>query len=67
MEFLYKVVTAEARSNDQVVTALQDAVRMNINDGWRPLGGVCVIYRGGEWLYAYQSMTREEAGSDSAS
>lgn len=65
MEFLYKVVSAEAQSNDEVMGALQDLVMININDGWRPTGGVCVIYRGGEWLYAYQAMTREGASSDS--
>jgi hypothetical protein len=65
MGFLYKVVSAEARSNDKVVSALQDLVMISISDGWRPMGGVCVIYRGGEWLYAYQAMTRDEVDRDS--
>jgi hypothetical protein len=65
MAVLYKVVNAEARSNDGVISALQEAVNASIGDGWRPSGGVCVIYRGGEWLYGYQAMTREGSSSDS--
>ncbi|HEX6037038.1 hypothetical protein [Longimicrobium sp.] len=59
MEFLYKVVSAEARNNDELISSLQDMVNISIADGWSPSGGVCVIYRGGEWLYGYQAMTRE--------
>lgn len=65
MELLYKVVSVEARDNDEVISSLQDMVRININDGWLPLGGVCVIYRGGEWLYGYQAMTRGGSSRDS--
>jgi hypothetical protein len=61
MSVLYKVVSVEARTNDELIGSLQEMVKISINDGWRPSGGVCVLYRGGEWLYGYQAMTLEGA------
>lgn len=65
MEFLYQVVSVEAKDNDELISALQHAVKISIREGWRPSGGVCVIYRGGEWLYGYQAMTRDGSTSGS--
>jgi hypothetical protein len=58
VEFDYKVVSVDDADNDEMIGALQDMVKISVSDGWRPSGGVSVIYMGGRF-FGYQAMTRE--------
>jgi Domain of unknown function (DUF1737) len=48
------------------VEGLEQDVNEHIRDGWRPLGGVCVVNSQANtyaWWF-YQAMTRDGAGDD---
>jgi hypothetical protein len=58
MEFDYKVISVNNADNDGMIGALQHMIKINVNDGWHPSGGISVIYMGGRF-FGYQAMTRE--------